>query len=166
MFTYIAGFIFYTLAMIGIMFVAFMVYKKFVMPTKMQSKSMIKVLDVLSLGPKKMLYVIKVKDERFLIASDGASMTFLSKLKEDNISFKNELNHQIAVENLQKEPEILLSEPNERKMNDISMQFQELYSKTDEDNKPIEFEKRHNRKEMIRKLLKDLNSTNSSQGQY
>ena len=65
MITYITAFIFYTLAMIGILIVGYVVYKKTILTTKKDTKGMIKILDSLPIGPKKTLLVVKVKNEKF-----------------------------------------------------------------------------------------------------
>ena len=69
MMTYVTAFIFYTLAMIGILLVGFIVYKKTFMSEKGENKGYIKVIDSLPIGNKKMLLVVKIKNEKFLIAS-------------------------------------------------------------------------------------------------
>ena len=84
MMTYITAFIFYTLAMIGILLLGFVVYKKTIMTTKNETKGMIKILDSMPIGNKKNLLVVKIKNERFLIASGMEHTTFLAKLAEDN----------------------------------------------------------------------------------
>ena len=80
MLTYIAAFIFYTLAMIGVLLMGFVIYKKAMMPPKAENKGMIKVLDKTNISPKKSLLVVKVRNEKFLIALDAERTTFLSKL--------------------------------------------------------------------------------------
>ena len=84
MMTYITAFIFYTMAMIGIMLLGFVIYKKTMMTTKSETKGMIKVLDSLPIGNKKNLLVVKIKNEKFLIASGMEHTTFLSKLADEN----------------------------------------------------------------------------------
>ena len=84
MITYITAFIFYTLAMVGILLVGFVVYKKFNLGQMPNSKSQIKVLDRCSIAPKKSLLVVKVKDEKFLLALDCERTTFLAKLESKN----------------------------------------------------------------------------------
>lgn len=155
--TYILAFMFYTTAMIGVMLTGFLIYKKFIMQGKSQAKNMIKIMDALPLAPKKTLYVIKVKNERFLIASDMQQTTFLAKLSDDNTKkeYKSYIEEQPEVTNFQQE-----------RLNRIQKQFQELYNKGDE-TKVVELNEKPSRKDMIKKLLKDLNDTKSAaQGNY
>ena len=88
--TYVTAFIFYTLAMIGIMLIGFVVYKKTFIVNKADSKGIIKILDSLPIGNKKMLLVVKIKNEKFLIASGVEHTTFLSKLEQDNPTIQKE----------------------------------------------------------------------------
>ena len=91
MMTYVTAFIFYTLAMIGILLIGFVVYKKTFMPTnKGESRGMIKIIDSLPIDNKKMLHVVKIKNEKFLIASGLEHTTFLSKLDDDSINIAKE----------------------------------------------------------------------------
>jgi len=80
---YFINFIVYTLAMIGVMLLSVVVYKK-AMSGGFNSKKgrMIKIEESLGLTPKKTLYVVSVDDEKFLIASDTERTSFLAKLKD------------------------------------------------------------------------------------
>ncbi len=80
--THIIAFIFYTLAMLGVMFVAFAVYKNIVLNQSSIHISKLKIEDMLKLNQRKSLYVINWEDEKFLIASDVDSTTFLAKLED------------------------------------------------------------------------------------
>ena len=80
MLQYIMAFSLYTLAMIGIFFVAFVVYKKTMNFNNPKLENGIRVEDILRLSQRKSLYVINVQGERFLIASDFENTTFLAKL--------------------------------------------------------------------------------------
>ena len=77
MMTYVTAFIFYTMAMIGVLLVGFVVYKKTILPNKGDNKGLIKVIDSIPIGNKKTLLVVKIKNERFLIASGVENTTFL-----------------------------------------------------------------------------------------
>ena len=87
MLSYFSAFLFYTMAMIGLLFVGFIIYKKITPQVKSDSKGMIKILDSLPIGAKKTLLVVKIKEEKFLIASGLEHTTFLAKLED---SPKNE----------------------------------------------------------------------------
>ena len=154
--TYILAFMFYTTAMIGVMLVGFLIYKKFMMQNRLQAKNMIKILDALPLAPKKTLYVVKVKNERFLIASDIQQTTFLAKLADDTKKeSKPYSEEQSDISGFQQE-----------RLNRVQKQFQELYNKGDE-SKVIELNEKPSRKDMIKRLLKDLNDSRSTaQGNY
>lgn len=80
---YFLNFMVYTLAMIGIMMVSVVLYKKMSFFNKIGgNENSMKIEESLSLSPKKMLYVVSVEGERFLIASDADRTTFLAKLDE------------------------------------------------------------------------------------
>ncbi len=79
---YLANFAIYTMAMIGLIFFALMVYKKFsgfgdIKPSKSR---MLGVEETISIAPRKTLYVVRAGNERFLIAGDVDKTTLISKL--------------------------------------------------------------------------------------
>ncbi len=80
---YLINFTVYLLAMTGVVFLAFIVWKNVTTIKNGMSKSSMKIEDSLNLAPRKNLYIIRIENERFLIASDADKTTFLSKL-EDN----------------------------------------------------------------------------------
>lgn len=82
MIAHLAAFIFYTFAMLGILFVAFVVYKNVALKTNSSIKTKFKVEDMLKLSPRKTLYVINYNGEKFLIASDIDSTRLLAKIEE------------------------------------------------------------------------------------
>ncbi len=82
---YLANFAIYTMAMIGLIFFALMVYKKFsgfgeIRPSKSR---MLGVEETISIAPRKTLYVVRAGNERFLIAGDVDKTTLISKLSDD-----------------------------------------------------------------------------------
>lgn len=79
---YLLNFIVYTTAMIGIIFLAVIVYKKFSYNSISKSK-ILNVEDCISLAPRKHLYVVRAGKERFLIASDAERTSFIAKLDEN-----------------------------------------------------------------------------------
>lgn len=87
MITYIMAFIFYTLAMVGILLIGFIVYKKTIINTKSDKKSSMAILDSLQIAPKKQLLIVKIKNEKFLIASGLEHTTFLAKLEDNQKSY-------------------------------------------------------------------------------
>ena len=84
---YLSGFVFYTLAITGVLLLAMVVFKKALNFNNFKSseKSMLKVEESLSIGFKKDLYIVKAGDEKFLIASDAERTTFLTKLAIENV---------------------------------------------------------------------------------
>lgn len=77
--TYLINFIVYTTAMIGIIFLAVIVYKKFSCNAISKSQ-FLNVEDCISIAPRKNLYVVRAGNERFLIASDAERTSLISKL--------------------------------------------------------------------------------------
>lgn len=91
---YLVNFMIYTLAMVGLIFLALFIYKKTaVMPGGKSRSKFLGVEDVMSLTPRKNLYVVRAGNERFLIASDMERTTLISKLEnnsqEENIPVVN-----------------------------------------------------------------------------
>ena len=89
---YLANFMVYTLAMIGVIFVALLVFKNATGVSHKNSSKVLKVHDTLSLGPRKTLYIVSAGDEKFLIAGDVDKTSLISKLntqtKTPEITFK------------------------------------------------------------------------------
>lgn len=83
---YLVNFSVYTMAMIGLIFFALMVYKKFAQGSISGKKSeFLNVEETLSLSPRKTLYVVRAGGEKFLIAGDVDKTSLISKL-EDNVT--------------------------------------------------------------------------------
>lgn len=154
MLTYIAAFIFYTLAMIGVMLMGFVIYKKMIMP-KQENKGMIKILDKTAISPKKSLMVVKVKNERFLIALDSERTTFLSKLNDEKQNTKEQKEDRVVLQNSQiPQKPIYIDDLQQQRLDKIQKQFRQLYSDDE-----VQKTEHTDRKEMIRKLLRELNDT-------
>jgi len=82
---YIAGFSVYTLAMVGVIFIALVVVKKSLAFAPNKDKSnFLKIENCLNLEPRKNLYVVKAGRERFLISSSGDNCQFMTKLKNNS----------------------------------------------------------------------------------
>lgn len=78
---YLVNFSVYTMAMIGLIFFAMMIYKKFSCDGIMTKKSdFLSVEEAISIAPRKKLYVVRAGQERFLIAGDVDKTTLISKL--------------------------------------------------------------------------------------
>lgn len=81
---YLVNFAIYTMAMIGLIFFALMIYKRFSCDGIIGKKSgFLGVEDTINIAPRKNLYVIRAGNERFLIAGDVDKTTLISKL-DDN----------------------------------------------------------------------------------
>ena len=80
---YIANFTVYTMAMIGLIFFALFVYKKFTNGINANRKSdFLEIEETIGIAPRKNLYVVRAGNEKFLVASDAESTTLISKLGE------------------------------------------------------------------------------------
>lgn len=100
---YIINFSIYTTAMIGVIFVALFTFKKFSTMNFSKKVSMLNIEDSMKLSARKTLYVIKAKDERFLIASDVDNTSLIAKLDDGAVSLpltldKTELNKGLDTE--------------------------------------------------------------------
>ena len=86
---YIMNFAIYLMAMLGFIVLAVFVYKKSLNFNSIKgSKEFLSVENALRLSASKTIYVIKAGEEKFLIASDAATTTMLSKLNIDE-TFNN-----------------------------------------------------------------------------
>ena len=86
---YLANFIVYTLAMVGVIVLALMVFKGATGSSVKGGSKYLKIHDTLSIGPRKTLYIVSAGDEKFLIAGDVDKTSLISKLEtkkmvEDN----------------------------------------------------------------------------------
>lgn len=82
MYNYIIGFSVYTLAMIGIIFIGFVLVKKCSMARK-GAKSHNNFLEIetsLAIEPRKTIHVIRAGGEKILLATDAERTVFLTKL--------------------------------------------------------------------------------------
>lgn len=158
MLTYIAAFIFYTMAMIGVLLLGFVIYKKTIMPQNKENKGMIKILDKVSISAKKSLMVVKVRNEKFLIALDCEHTTFLSKLTDEKSTKEERYPQQTQNQmNTMIQPrQAFVDDIQQQRLDKIQRQFKQLYSNNQEE---VKSEQQPDRKEMIRRLLKDLNDT-------
>ena len=86
---YLSNFIVYTLAMVGVIVLALLVFKNSTGFNSKKNSKLLKVIDTMSLSPKKTLYVISAGTEKFLIAGDIDRTTLISKL--DTINTNKEI---------------------------------------------------------------------------
>lgn len=82
---YLANFIVYTLAMVGVIVLALLVFKSSTASVGKKSSKLLNVIDTMSLGPRKTLYIVSAGKEKFLIAGDVDKTCLISKLN-DNIA--------------------------------------------------------------------------------
>lgn len=77
---YITNFIVYTLAMVGVIVVALLVFKNATSAGCGKSSKYLKVIDSISIGQRKTLYIVSTGKEQFLIAGDVNNTCLISKL--------------------------------------------------------------------------------------
>ena len=89
-----AQFIVYMLAMTGVLVIACVVYKKALSPTfaKKLGKNL-KIVDMMRLPDRKLIYIIKCRDQEFLLGSSNDKITLLSKL-----GYRPEVKEEIKIE--------------------------------------------------------------------
>ena len=95
---YIINFIVYTFAMVGILVIAYVVYKKTVLLNPLKKNSLLSIIDMMRLPDRKMLYIIKCRKEQFLIASSNDKVTLISKLEQKNEDIEKYLSEKKEVE--------------------------------------------------------------------
>ena len=79
---YLANFMVYTLAMVGVIVVALLIFKNATSGGITGGKSKyLKVIDTLNLAPRKTLYIVSTGREKFLIAGDVDKTNLISKLE-------------------------------------------------------------------------------------
>ena len=86
---YLVHFSVFTFAMIGIMFLAVMIYSKTNINAKNSKKGGMKIEESLNLTPRKTLHVVNVNGEKFLIAADAERTEFLAKLDNETTILGN-----------------------------------------------------------------------------
>ena len=84
---YLINFLVYSMAMVGLLFVCLMVYKKTMLNNRCaKNAEELSIENALNLSQRKTLYVIKAGNEKFLIAADTERTSFLAKLDENSIT--------------------------------------------------------------------------------
>ena len=79
---YLVNFTVYTMAMLGLIFFAVFVYKKFANGGIYKDNTkFLSIEETMSINPRKSLLVVRAGNEKFLIASDVDRTTMLSKLE-------------------------------------------------------------------------------------
>lgn len=103
---YLINFIVYTAAMVGIIFLAVFVYKKFYFCGSSRSK-FLNVEDSITLAPRKELFVVRAGNERFLVASDVGRTSLISKLDDNSQRALNVVSDDIQKSSVDELPEIV-----------------------------------------------------------
>lgn len=89
---HLTGFLVYMSAMLGVIFIAFIVVKKsLTFNSDKHKNNFLKVESSLNLEPRKTLYVIRAGKERFLVSSGIEGCQFMTKIEENNIQEKSEI---------------------------------------------------------------------------
>lgn len=86
---YITNFIVYTLAMVGVIVVALLVFKNATSVGGGKCSKYLKIIDTISLGQRKHLYIVSTGKEQFLIAGDVNNTCLISKLDSGLSDVKN-----------------------------------------------------------------------------
>ena len=104
--SYIASFTFYTLAIIGVLLLAYVVAKKTMISTGFSNKNnqSLEIEQSLNIAPRKTLHIIRSGNEKFLIAADAERTTFLTKLETSKIQNTEQI--RIDKPHIQGQPQI------------------------------------------------------------
>ena len=86
---YLANFMVYTFAMVGVIVIALLVFKNSTSGGSIKKSKYLKVIDSMSLAPRKNLYIVSAGEEKFLIAGDVDKTTLISKLETKSKSLSN-----------------------------------------------------------------------------
>ena len=81
---YITNFIVYTLAMVGVIVVALLVFKNATSIGSCKGSKYLKIIDSISLGQRKNLFIVSTGKEQFLIAGDVNNTCLISKIENLN----------------------------------------------------------------------------------
>lgn len=130
--SYIANFTVYTMAMLGLIFFALFVYKKFMNGGfSSHNSSFLDIEETMNINPRKSLIVVRAGDEKFLIASDVDRTTLLSKLGNSDVNNIETFNN--AIQNIKPE--------NKQKISNIkSTQNRIIDMNVVQDKKPVHLE--------------------------
>lgn len=81
---YLMNFVIYTIAMIGVIFIALYTFKFVSSGCLTKKSSSLKIEDTMKLSARKSLYIIKAENEKFLIAADLDSTSLIARLGCDS----------------------------------------------------------------------------------
>ena len=112
---YLTHFIVYILAMMSVIGIALFVYKQFsATNVKGKRSGSLNVEEVLTLSPRKTLYVINAHGEKFLIAGDLERTTLISKLGD-----KRDTKNTVDLSEFIKKEDVLYSQEKEPVMKNL-----------------------------------------------
>lgn len=112
---YLTHFIVYILAMMSVIGIALWVYKQFsATNVKGKRSGSLNVEEVLTLSPRKTLYVINAHGEKFLIAGDLDRTTLISKLDD-----KKEVRNTVDLSDFIKKEDVLYAQEKEPVMKNL-----------------------------------------------
>ncbi len=112
---YLTHFIVYILAMMSVIGIALWVYKQFsATNVKGKRSGSLNVEEVLTLSPRKTLYVINAHGEKFLIAGDLDRTTLISKLDD-----KKEVRNTVDLSDFIKKEDVLYTQEKEPVMKNL-----------------------------------------------
>ena len=97
---YITNFIVYTLAMVGVIVVALLVFKNATTVGGGKSSKYLKIIDSISLGQRKNLFIVSTGKEQFLIAGDVSNTCLISKLDNVGVSTRQDNEDKNMFENI------------------------------------------------------------------
>ncbi len=112
---YLTHFIVYILAMMSVIGIALWVYKQFsATNVKGKRSGSLNVEEVLTLSPRKTLYVINARGEKFLIAGDLDRTTLISKLDD-----KKDVRNTVDLSDFIKKEDVLYTQEKEPVMKNL-----------------------------------------------
>ncbi len=87
---YLANFLVYVFAMVGVIVAALLIFKNATTVGGGKSSKYLKLIDTMSLGPRKTLYIVSTGREKFLLAGDVDKTCLISKLEGTKVNIESE----------------------------------------------------------------------------
>lgn len=141
---YLISFSIYTMAMIGLIFLALFTFKTFSNGGFSKKSSMLNVVDTMKLSARKTLYVVKADNEKFLIAADIDKTALIAKLENQSGPIK---------------PNGIVEPKEQREDRSIQLKSFDGLESLDDFSSVIDFNQEKAKKgPMMRELAKKLNS--------
>ena len=122
---YLTNFMVYTFAMVGVIVIALLVFKNATSQGTGVKSKYLKVIDSMSLAPRKTLYIVSTGKEKFLIAGDVDKTTLISKLET------NEQTEEISSKETFQQTMQSLSKSNYMDKSNIGIKSSLLHEKND-----------------------------------